>query len=100
MVLLRSAAALVLMPTLASAGAEPPEKYSYPAANAWVIERTKEQIRELCGKHSPWAEGPGACALPGKRCIILWPKDKPRSGWLWLHEHAHCNGWPADHPAR
>lgn len=35
-----------------------------------------------------------ACAIVGKKvCIVVWPKGKPRSGALWRHEMAHCNGW-------
>jgi hypothetical protein len=97
---IRLAVLLALFPSLAAAAQAPPESYDYPADNAWVIERSPEQIQELCGEQSPWAEGVGACALPAKRCIILWPKGKPRSGILWRHENAHCNGWPKDHPAR
>lgn len=76
----------------------PPKRFDHPAVNTLVVERTPQQIRDLCSEHSPWASGVGACALPGKRCIILWPKGKARAGLLWRHERAHCNGWPADHP--
>jgi hypothetical protein len=86
----------------AFAGVVPPKVYDHPAPNAWIIERTPAQIREICDRYSPWKEV-AACALyagRNKRCIILWPRGRKRAGLLWRHEHAHCNGWPAYHPAR
>jgi hypothetical protein len=95
------AAAAIVCPGPSRADVAPPARHDFSAPNAWVIERTPDQIHELCDRNSPWEQGAGACALylgKKKRCIILWPKGKQRSGLLWRHENAHCNGWPADHP--
>lgn len=79
----------------------PPKQFDHPAPNARVVNRSPDQIARICQKHSPWASGVGACALysgKNKPCIILWPQGVPKSGVLWRHERAHCNGWPSIHP--
>jgi hypothetical protein len=104
----QSATAVILAPLLivsSLAAAEeaniaPPARFDYPAPNRVVVVRTLDEIRELCGKHAGWSQGTGACAMPGKPCIILWPKGKLRWGLLWRHENAHCNGWPRNHPSK
>lgn len=82
----------------------PPKPYDHSAANAVVVSRDPAQIRALCTvkEASPWpGGGVGACTLyrgKDKPCIILWPRGVPKSGVLWRHERAHCNGWPRNHP--
>lgn len=75
----------------------PPAKYDYPPKQKLhVLEGTQSEIQRFCRKASRYG-GPGhilACTIPGKKiCIIIWPKGQPRSGDLWRHERAHCNGF-------
>jgi hypothetical protein len=83
----------------------PPSRYDHqPTEKVVIVSRTPAQIRQVCTLKaaSPWpGGGVGACTLyTGKNnpCIVLWPKGTPRSGILWRHERAHCNGWPSNHP--
>ena len=89
---------------MAEPSVTPPSRFDHPAGNVVVVPRTPAQIKSVCTiKHaSPWpGGGVGACALyngKNKPCIILWPRGVPRTGVLWRHERAHCNGWAANHP--
>jgi hypothetical protein len=82
----------------------PPKQYDRAATNVMVVNRTPAEIRSVCTvrEASPWpGGGVGACTLyrgKNKPCIILWPRGVPKSGVLWRHERAHCNGWPSSHP--
>ncbi len=75
----------------------PPARYDHPPAmRMQVIEGTNAQIQRVCRLASKYRGELEilACAIPGKTvCIMIWPKGKPRSGPLWRHERAHCNGW-------
>jgi hypothetical protein len=82
----------------------PPKQFDRPTANVVVVHRAPDQIRAICTirEVSPWpGGGVGACTLyrgADRPCIILWPRSVPKSGILWRHERAHCNGWPSHHP--
>lgn len=82
----------------------PPKQFDHAASNVTVVSRSPAQIRTLCTvkEASPWlGGGVGACTLytgKDKPCIILWPRGVPKTGVLWRHEQAHCNGWTANHP--
>lgn len=75
----------------------PPPEYDYPPRQkVQVLEGTHSEIQRVCRLASRYG-GPRsilACSIPNNRiCIIVWPKGKHRSGPLWRHERAHCNGW-------
>lgn len=69
---------------------------SLAAPDITIIQGSASEVHRVCGKASNYT-GPDrilACALPSRdRCIIIWPEDRPASGWLWHHEMAHCHGW-------
>ena len=75
----------------------PPARYDHaPTVRMQVIEGTKAQIQRVCRMASGYHGGRHilSCAIPSKGlCIIVWPRGMKRSGWLWKHERAHCNGW-------
>lgn len=79
----------------------PPARYDHPAKNVTVIEHSAGKVNSLCRVLSGY-RGKGrilACALPTKRrCVILFPRGTSRTGRLYRHERAHCNGWPGNHP--
>jgi hypothetical protein len=80
---------------------KPPARFDYPAMNVTVIERTAGDVNALCRSLSGYRGTARilACALPTKRrCVILFPRGMTRTGLLYRHEQAHCNGWPATHP--
>lgn len=91
------AALLVSTAALASPRVEPPRRFDHPATvKVVVVPRTLAEINSICRDH-PWVKA-GSCTLPGSTCVIMWPRGKARSGILWRHEIAHCNGWPSSHP--
>jgi hypothetical protein len=75
----------------------PPAKFDHPPRQKMhVLEGTHSEIQRTCRVASKYRGEREilACAIPSKKfCIIIWPKGKPRSGDLWRHERAHCNGW-------
>jgi hypothetical protein len=76
---------------------EPPARFDHkPSVRVVVVPRTLAQINAICVKHD-WGRA-GSCTMAGSPCIIMWPKGQPRSGLLWRHELAHCNGWAPSHP--
>lgn len=80
----------------------PPARFDYPAKNVEVVERSAGEVNKLCRILSGYRGRSRilACALPRKnRCLILFPRGASRTGVLYRHEQAHCNGWPGHHPA-
>jgi hypothetical protein len=79
----------------------PPKRYNYPYKGKLYVDylSTKELLK-VC-------YGTTACAYStddGSYCIVYLPD--PALGELsrseivkrWIHERAHCNGWPWYHP--
>lgn len=89
---------LIAATVLLTSGVQPPPaRYDHaPRQRVQVLEGTKAEIQRVCRLASKYHGGRDilACTIPGKTvCIMVWPKGKPRSGALWRHERAHCNGW-------
>lgn len=74
-----------------------PPRYDYPPrVPVHVIEASRATVHRVCAKAAGYRGGNRilACAIPTKnRCTIIWPQGVPRSGHMWRHEMAHCNGW-------
>jgi hypothetical protein len=80
---------------------EPPARFDHPAKNVMVMEDSPGEVNRLCRLAARY-RGKGnilACALTMKHvCVIIFPRGVTRTGPLYRHEQAHCNGWPATHP--
>ena len=79
----------------------PPARFDHEATNVEVIERPDGEVNKLCRILSGYRGTARilACAMPTKRrCVIVFPKGVSRTGVLYRHEQAHCNGWPSHHP--
>jgi hypothetical protein len=74
----------------------PPARFDYVNREARVLYVSERRAAELCGpKH--WSNPGGtACAIGVRPCLIVISVENPLPGVL-RHEHAHCNGWGADH---
>lgn len=77
----------------------PPSRYAFPfKGKVTLVWLDTVAIHNRCG---PTAV---SCAPigPVTECTIWINKEfKKYSGWrksILIHEQAHCNGWPADHP--
>jgi len=74
----------------------PPKHYVHPPRQPMQVqEASPSDLPKLCRKAPRYRNGKIlACALPFKElCHIVWPEGVPRSGPVWDHEIAHCNGW-------
>lgn len=87
----------------------PPAKYDYPATNMEVVYDTPLFVSAMCGRVDAEAcvkvelDDDGNVKLDDNgnipSCIIVLPYSADEDSILYRHEQAHCNGWPADHPA-
>src|SRR5262249_781201 len=79
---------------------EPPARYNHPYDGP-VDERVMS-VAEVVFFFTQWCPSPPGFSSLGERdapCHIVLPNDyqAPVSTYR-LHEIAHCNGWPANHP--
>lgn len=81
----------------------PPARYLQHEAPAVVINYPPDVVEQVCRR---WGSREAACAFINGvgRCVIVIPTERDWLGAPWTyplvlqHEHAHCNGWPANHP--
>lgn len=81
----------------------PPQKwFAEPLRGRTIIKKfPAPKVEDLCTKYvGGRAESDGCAVLMEGGCLIAINGDLPQSLYeiVLLHETAHCNGWPADHP--
>lgn len=81
----------------------PPQKwFAEPVRGRTIVKKfPAPKVEELCSKYiGGRAESDGCAILMDGGCIISINEGLPKSLYeiVLLHEIAHCNGWPPDHP--
>lgn len=101
-----TALALIMAATPAmSTPLNAPDRFNHPYQGKLTIHRVdRSNVWRECsegGRHYVRTDAAG-CAFPGdgSSCTIFLAKRTRRAPLdaILLHEIAHCNGWPADHP--
>jgi hypothetical protein len=59
-----------------------------------------EQVREICSDAVGKYEDTGCALIWPDQCLIFINSDLPKKYFdaVYIHERAHCVGWPSDHP--
>ncbi len=81
----------------------PPTRYylrDYPDIQIDIEYLNKADVTAICSWSAGKYEDAGCASTMMKPCRIIIAKELPETlrHMVRIHETAHCNGWPADHP--